>query len=145
MGLATPLQAAQAGMLRRQRGRVWRSLRGLRAGAAGSTKPPGDVALRQGLFRCREDLACLTVLNEIAGTIVAHGEEGGRVGDARCLLHVVRDNDDGVLLAQGAKQDCGLDGDRARDAEPLLLPTGERGAWLVELLFDLFPERRLFE
>ena len=68
-------------------------------------------------------------------------EEGGALGDARGLLHVVRDDDDGVATAQFVDQlldarggdgieraarfvhqdDFGFHRDGAGDAQPLLL------------------------
>ena len=35
---------------------------------------------------------------------------------------------------------CGLDGDGPGDAQPLLLPTGQAGAGLVQAVLDLVPE-----
>ena len=94
---------------------------------------------------------------------VALVEEGRVVGDARRLLHVVRDDHDRVAplellhelldLGGGDRVDrrarlvhedhLGLDGDRAGDAEPLLLAAGERQARLLELVLDLVPQGRL--
>ena len=73
------------------------------------------------------------------------GEERGAVADARGLLHVVRDDHDrepalelahqlldprgGDRIERAARlvhqHDLGLDGDRARDAQALLLTTGQ--------------------
>ena len=90
-------------------------------------------------------------------------EEAGEVRDARRLLHVVRDDDDRVVLLQledqlldllgrdrverGARlvhqQHLGLVAERAGDAEPLLLAARQAGAALVEPVLHLVPQRRL--
>ena len=89
-------------------------------------------------------------------------KNAGVVGDAGGLLHVVGDDDDRVLGLQLVdqvldrrgrdrverrarlvhQQHLRLDGDRAGDAEPLLLATGEAHAGLVEPVLDLVPEVR---
>ena len=45
----------------------------------------------------REEIVGSAVLNQVAGAIVAHVEECGVVRSARCLLHVVGDDDNSVL------------------------------------------------
>ena len=92
-------------------------------------------------------------------------EERGHLGDARGLLHVVGDDHERVLLLQLVHQvldrlrrdrverrgglveqhDIGLDGDRARDAEALLLAArqAERGA--LEPVLHLVPDRGALE
>ena len=89
------------------------------------------------------------------------GEERGAVGDARGLLHVVRDDDDRevalellheVLDARGRdrverrarlvhQHDVGLDRERTGDAQALLLTTRQREAAVLELVLHLVPER----
>jgi hypothetical protein len=96
----------------------------------------------------REDLRRGVVLDEDARASAfgyLDAEERRHVGDARCLLHVVRDDHDRVVALQGVhevldarrgdrierrsrlvhEQHVRLDGEAARDAEPLLLPAGE--------------------
>ena len=92
-------------------------------------------------------------------------EEGGHVGDARRLLHVVRDDHDRVVALQLVHQvldpgrrdrverRCGLvhqdhvrlDREAAGDAEPLLLAAGEAQSRLLQPVLDLVPERRLVQ
>ena len=89
------------------------------------------------------------------------GEERGAVGRARGLLHVVGDDHDRelalellheVLDARGGdrverrarlvhEHDVGLDRDRARDAQALLLAAGQREAAVLELVLHLVPQR----
>jgi hypothetical protein len=88
------------------------------------------------------------------------GEERRVVADPGRLLHVVRDDHDGVArqfvhqvldlrggdrVQRGARlvhQDhVGLDGDRAGDAQPLLLAAGQGQPAHLELVLDLVPER----
>ena len=88
-------------------------------------------------------------------------EERRHVGDAGGLLHVVRDDDDRVLLLQLDHQildrrgrdrverrarlvhqdHLRLDRDAARDAEPLLLAAREAVGVVLEAVLDLVPER----
>ena len=90
-------------------------------------------------------------------------EERRHVGDARGLLHVVRDDHDRVvplevvhqvLDARGGdgverggrlvhEDHLGLDGERPRDAEALLLAAGEAERAPLQPVLDLVPERRL--
>ena len=95
----------------------------------------------------------------------AQPEKRGQVGHARGLLHVVGHDDDRVVglelidqLLDALRrdrierrrrlvhqQDVGLDGQRARDAQPLLLAAGERERRLVQPILDLVPDRRCLE
>ena len=59
----------------------------------GLPEAPRDIRLSLLLLRVGEYLRRLAPFNELAQV-----EEGGPVGDARGLLHVVRDDDDGVLV-----------------------------------------------
>src|SRR6185295_1844629 len=123
-------------------------------------EPTGDVVLRTAVTRRGEHLAGGIEFDQLAQI-----HEGGEVGHARRLLHVVGDDDDRVVLLQfvdqlldlggrdrvesGAglvEQDhVGLDRDRARDAPPLLLAAGQRQPVGTELVLDLVPERRTLE
>src|SRR5689334_14422551 len=102
-----------------------------------STEAAGDVVLRARVARRHEDLAGLIELDQLAEI-----HEGGVIGDARRLLHVVGDEHDRVLVlelrdqlldlggrdrverrARLIEQDhVGLHRDSAGDAKPLLLP-----------------------
>ncbi len=102
----------------------------------GSAEPTGDILLSEGFLRCFEEREGGAILDEATEI-----EQGGEVGHAEGLLHVVSDNDDGVASLQlreefldpgggdgvegGAgfihEQDAGFDGDGAGDAEALLL------------------------
>src|SRR5580658_1971299 len=122
-----------------------------------SAEAAGDVVLGPflpGMGEKRLRLAELDELTEI--------HEGGVVGAARRLLHVVRHNGDAIVGLELSdefldalrrdrierrgglveEQDLRLDGDGARDAETLLLAAREREPALAELVLDLFPERR---
>ena len=86
--------------------------------------------------------------------------ERGAVGHARGLLHVVRDDHDRDALLELVDQlldlqrrdrvegraglvhqdHLGVDRERARDAQALLLAAGEPGAGLVEAVGDLVPQ-----
>ena len=107
---------------------------------SGSSESPGDVRLGALVRRAREHAVGRPDLDEPSEV-----EECGRVGDARRLLQVVRDDDDRQLALQLVQQlldllrgdrierarrlveqqDFWLVGQRARDAEPLLLAAGE--------------------
>ena len=89
-------------------------------------------------------------------------KNAGLIADPGRLLHVVRDDDDGVVLLELSdqvldrqrgdrvqrrarlvhQQHVGLHRDRAGDAQPLLLTTGEPAAGLVEPVLDLVPQVR---
>src|SRR6266850_689426 len=118
------------------------------------------VIFRPGLLRIGEDLLGGAMLHQLA-----HVEERGGVRDARGLLHVVGDDDDGELLAklpdqlldlgggdgvEGAgglvhEQDFRPHGQCARDAEPLLLAAGERERGVVQPVLHLVPEGGLVQ
>src|ERR1700733_7767154 len=121
-----------------------------------STEPAGDVILRASIARRREDLVGVVASDQ-------HTEihEGGLVGDARGLLHVVGDDRNRVVLRQFLDQlldlggrnrierrtglveqdDLGPHRDGAGDAEPLLLAAGQAEAAGVQLVLDLGPQR----
>src|ERR1700677_709407 len=129
-----------------------------------STEPAGDVILRASIARRREDLVGVVEFDQLAEI-----HEGGLVGDARGLLHIVGDDRDGVVLRQLLDQLLDLGGrnrierrtglveqdhlgphrDGAGDAEPLLLAAGQAEAAGVQLVLDLVPQRaaaqRLFD
>ena len=72
--------------------------------------------------------------------------EMGRFG----LSEQVEDLEDGLArgrvdAAEGLvhEDDVGLDGDRARDAQTLLLTARQAGAWRVQPILGLVPQRRL--
>ncbi len=93
---------------------------------------------------------------------LAQQEEGRLIADTRGLLHVVGDDDDGVILfqlrgqlldlgrrdgVQGAgrlihQQDLGLNGQGARNAEALLLAARHAQGALVQAVLDLVPDGR---
>src|SRR3954463_14357125 len=122
--------------------------------AIGLAELARHVLLRTGVARVREDGVGLGELDELAAE-----HERGLVGHARRLLHVVGDDHDRVVAlelgdqlldlerrhrierrARLVHQDhLGLDGDRARDAQPLLLAAGEADAGRVEAVLDLLP------
>src|SRR4051812_34162672 len=73
----------------------WKCARPVPAMAAPLAELPGDVLLRAGVGRVGEDRARLGELDELA-----REHERGLVGHARGLLHVVRDDDDRVVLLE---------------------------------------------
>src|SRR5215468_1500463 len=121
-----------------------------------SAESAGDVVLCASISRGREDLAGVVELDQLAEI-----HEGGLVGDARGLLHVVGDDRDRVVLGQFLDQLLDLGGrdrvkrgtrlveqdhfgphrDGAGDAQPLLLAAGQAEARGVELVLDLGPQR----
>src|SRR6185437_13261636 len=129
-----------------------------------STEAAGDIILGPSLMRMGEHRLGLAELDELAQI-----HEGGIVGAARRLLHVVRDDGNAIVgfelgdelldalrrdrVERGGglveQQDLGLDRDGAGNAEALLLTAGEREPALRELILDLVPEgsaaQRLFD
>src|SRR3954469_24489856 len=121
-----------------------------------SAELPGDVLLRAVVVGLGEDPLSRPDFDELA---VEH--EGGRVGYARGLLHVVRDDHDRVALLELGDQlldpqsgdrvergaglvhqyHLGLDRQRARDAQALLLAAREADARLAQAVLHLVPER----
>src|SRR5262245_162850 len=117
-----------------------------------------NIVLRDGLSGVREDLDRPVELHELA-----QHEEGRVVGDPRRLLHVVRHDHDRVarlqlvdevldLLGRNGverggrlvhQDDLGLDRERARDAQALLLAAGKAHSRRVEAILHLVPERGL--
>src|SRR5216684_1830770 len=120
-----------------------------------SAEAAGDVGLRARITGRGEKLRRGTELNELTSE-----QEGGEVADARGLLHVVGNGHKGAEILQlheqlfdfcgadgierGAglveKQDFGLDGESACDAQALLLAAGKFIGGLVEMVFDFVPE-----
>src|SRR5437879_9207176 len=110
----------------------------------------GDVILGPAVFRTIEDIVGRAVLDHLARPRLIHQHEGGEVGGTSRLLHVVRHDHDRIPLLEFlhefldaqrgdrverrgrlVHQDhLGLDGERACQAQPLLLATREveRGA-----------------
>src|SRR5688500_15850914 len=125
-----------------------------------SAESAGDVILGEAVRGPREDVLRRCHLDQVAGAVVAHGQERGDVAGSSRLLHVVRDDDDRVVLLELAHElldlECGdrverrawlvhqdhvrLDSDGASDAQALLLAAGECRARLLELVLDLVPE-----
>ena len=107
--------------------------------------------------------SCSTRIPLPALAVVMHfdREERRHVCDAGRLLHIVRHDDDRVLALQVVHEildprcrdrverrrrlvhqdDVRLGGERARDAEPLLLAAGEPERGVFEAVLDLVPER----
>src|SRR5882757_4343304 len=121
-----------------------------------SAEPAGDVILGASIARRGEDPVGVVELDQVAEI-----HEGGLVGDARGLLHVMGDDGDGVVFRQFLDQFLDLGGrnrierrarlveqdhlgphrHRAGDAEPLLLAAGQAEARGAELVLDLVPQR----
>src|SRR5215210_1933116 len=132
----------------------------------GSAELAGDVLLGALIVRGGEDLVGGGVLDELADPLglvrpQVDGEERGAVRDAGRLLHVVRDDHDREVLLElehelldAAGRDrverrarlvhedhVGLDGERPRDAEALLLAAGHAVGVLLEAVLNVVPER----
>src|SRR2546430_12162678 len=121
-----------------------------------SAEAAGDVGLRARITGSREKLRRGTELDQLAGE-----QEGGKVADARGLLHIVSDDGDRADVCQlheqlfnfggadgierGAgfveEQNFRLDGKSAGDAQALLLAAGEFIGGLVEMILYFVPER----
>src|SRR5690242_10701108 len=115
----------------------------------------GDEVLGALVARTREDLGRLAKLDQVAGQ-----EEARVLRDTRRLLQVMRDDGDGVVLLELLDQlldlergdgverggwlvhqdDLRLDGERARDAEALLLSAREAERALIQAILHLIPE-----
>src|SRR5229473_784137 len=129
-----------------------------------SAESAGDVVLSASIARRGENLAGFVEFDQLTEI-----HEGGLVGDARGLLHVVGDDRDRVILGQFLDQLLDLGGrngvecrarlveqddfgpyrDGAGDAKPLLLAARQAQTAGVELVLDLVPQRaaaqRLFD
>src|SRR5215471_7755503 len=123
-------------------------------------EPAGDVGLRPRIPRRSEQLLRGPELDQLP-----HQEEAGPLRHPRRLLHVVRDDRDGEVLFQVQhelldlrgrdriegraglvhEQDLRLNGQRPRDAEPLLLTARKAHAGLAQAVLHLVPERRVTE
>src|ERR1700722_10715557 len=120
-----------------------------------SAEATGDVVFGQLLARRREDLVGVPELDDLA-----RKHEQRLLGNPRGLLHIMRDNDDGVAAFQLEKQlldlgrgdgvqgraglvqeqHIGLDGQRPGDAQALLLAAGQGSSGPVDDVLDLVPE-----
>ncbi|MPM67332.1 hypothetical protein SDC9_114254 [bioreactor metagenome] len=120
----------------------------------------GDVVFGALVVRLDEDFVGLAELDHLAQIHV-----GSVVGDTRCLLHVVGDDEDGDALLQfvhqfldGAggdrverrgrlieEQQFGVGGQGAGDAQTLLLAAGQVGGEFVQTVLDLVPQGAALE
>src|SRR2546426_490862 len=123
-----------------------------------SSEPSCDVGLGALVCGPREELLGLPEFDQAAEV-----EEPGEIRRAGRLLHVVRHDENRVALFQldqqlldalcGARverraglvqqEDLRLVGERARDAQPLLLPARETRPGRLQAIFDFVPQRRL--
>lgn len=117
----------------------------------------GHVVFGLLLARSGEDLGGGTDFDQASFV-----EERSLVGAARRLLHVVRDDRDGILLSQFEdqvfdrerglgiecraglvhEQDLWAHRDRASDTEPLLLASAESQSGASQTILDFVPDRR---
>ena len=125
---------------------------------------PANVLLRELMSRGLEDLPRRAELDQVpraAALMRIHVQEPRVVGDTLRLLQVVGDDGDretrpellhqlldsprgdGIERRAGLihQEHLGLGGNRARDAQPLLLTARERQAALLQLVLDLVPQR----
>jgi len=70
------------------------------------TKPAGDVIGGAFVFGHLEEVDAAAIFDEFA-----HQEESGEISHTRGLLHVVRGDDDGVILFQFAQHILNIRGD----------------------------------
>src|SRR6266850_3531627 len=121
-----------------------------------SPKASGDVSLRARIAGRGEELRRRATFDQLSVE-----QEGGEITDARGLLHVVRDDDDSVVLLQFDHQlfdlgrrngvqrgsrlihekNLGLDSESARDAKTLLFTAGEHHGAFLEAILDDIPKR----
>src|SRR5579872_5100992 len=126
------------------------------------SEAPRDIVFGTLVLRSREDLGGRVEFDELTRLGFTREQKAGVVGDAGRLLHVVGDDDKRVRPFELAhqvfdfhrrdriesrsrfvhEQYFRLDRKRARDAQTLLLAARERCAGVVELVFDLVPQRR---
>src|SRR6266404_7215254 len=120
------------------------------------SEPACDIVFRPFVGRFSKHLLGLVELDHLA-----EQEKARKLGHPRGLLHIMRDNDDSVLLFQLEnqvfdfagrnwvegrarlvhQQHFGLQGQGAGDAQALLLSTRETGSGLlVQMVFDLVPQ-----
>src|ERR1035438_2255844 len=112
-----------------------------------------------------EDLLGGVELDKFTGAVLTHEQERAVVRDASGLLHVVRHDDDRDALLQFGHQsfdlqrrdrvqcrrrlvhqeDLGVHSEGARDAESLLLTTGEVGGGDLQAVLHAVPEGRGLE
>src|SRR5512145_323171 len=124
------------------------------------SEPAGDVVLGLLHLGLDEELVGHAELDQVAEVHV-----GGEVRHARRLLHVVRHDEDGhallevvhQLLDRGRgdrverrgrlveQQQLRIGGERAGDAQALLLPAGEIVCRLVQAVFHLVPQGRVVQ
>src|SRR5256886_11903918 len=122
-----------------------------------SAEPAGDVVFRFFLLRLDENLVGHAEFHHLSEIHIRRV-----VRNARRLLPVVSDDHDRIVVLQlvhelldAARRDrvesrgrlvqeqhLGLDGDPARNAQPLLLAAREAGAALPQLVLHFVPERR---
>src|SRR5213592_952132 len=127
------------------------------AASCRSTKSPGDVIFGASLSRIAENFRGRPEFNQASEI-----KESGVIRNAACLLHVVRDDDDGVVrfelvnqllylrgrdrIERGARlvhqNHVRLDRERARNAETLLLAAGQTKRAVIETIFHFVPQRR---
>lgn len=114
-----------------------------------------DVVFREWVGGVAEEFEGIGEFDEFAEV-----EEGGVVGDAGGLLHVVGNDDEGVLFLEGPdevldfgggdgvegaawfvhEEDAGFDGEASGDAQALLLAAGKTEGGVVQAVFDFIPE-----
>src|SRR5689334_22333401 len=122
-----------------------------------SAEAPGDVILGLPIGRVRKDRFGLVELDQLAEI-----QEGRVVRRARGLLHVVGDDRDAIIILQLGnqlldalrrdwierrgwlveQQNLRANGNRAGDAQPLLLTARKAEPALPQLVFDFVPKRR---
>src|ERR1700761_402947 len=120
-----------------------------------STETAGNIVFGLFLARLGEDLFSTIELDQLTKV-----HEGGQIRTACRLLHVMRDDDDRVLVLQFFDQlfdtaggdrvqcrgrlveqeDLRPERDTARDAQALLLAAGKPQRVLLELVLDLVPQ-----
>src|SRR5271156_611611 len=125
-----------------------------------SSKAAGDVGLRARVGRFGEEMRRGAELDDLAVQ-----QKGREIADASGLLHVMSDGDDGAKILQLNKQlfdfrgadgveggarlveekNLGLNGDRTRNTQPLLLTAGKFVSGLVQMVLYFIPESSMPE
>src|SRR6267378_2186276 len=125
----------------------------------------GDVILGPAVSRAIEDIVGGSELDHLARALLIHQHEGGEVGGASRLLHVVRHDHDRIPLLEFLHEFLDaqrgdrverrgglvhqhhfrLDRERACQAQPLLLTAGQVEGGASQPILDLVPQPGVLE
>src|SRR6266851_1750582 len=156
---SVPIRTNNSRRLASSRSKVSRGIQSL-------TEPAGDVGLSPLVLGLVEEVGGGRELDQLPVALLGlHEHEGGEIRHARGLLHVVSHDHDGEVARERRHQVLDLqrrhrvqgrarlvhedhlraDRDAARDGEPLLLATGQRGGGVAEAVLHLVEQSRPLE